>query len=59
MFEAIADGSQAPWARTQEELGLESPDLHLYERAPIGDEAHTSRHAPYQDENPYANVISE
>lgn len=46
-------------ARAQQELGLESPDRYLYERAPIGYEAHTSRHAPYKDENPCANVISE
>ena len=32
-------------ARAQEELGLESPDRHLYERAPVGDVAHTSGRA--------------
>jgi hypothetical protein len=37
-------------ARPEEELGLESPDRHLYERAPIGYKAHTSGHALYKDE---------
>jgi hypothetical protein len=36
-------------ARAEQELGLESPDSHLYERAPFGYKAHTSGHALYKD----------
>ena len=36
-------------ARAQEELGLESPNCHLHERAPIGDVEHTSAHARAKD----------
>jgi hypothetical protein len=46
-------------ARPQQELGLESPNRHLYERAPIGYKAHTSGHALYKDVERAANVISE
>lgn len=46
-------------ARTQQELGLKSPDRHLYDRAPIGYEAESSRHAPHKDGKRDANVISE
>jgi hypothetical protein len=46
-------------ARPQKELGLESPNRHLYERAPIGYKAHTSGHALYKDVERAANVISE
>ena len=46
-------------ARAQEELGLESPDRHLYERAPIGYETYTSAHARAKDGKSGANVISE
>ena len=45
-------------ARPQQELGLESPNRHLYERAPIGYKAHTSGHALYKDVERAANVIS-
>jgi hypothetical protein len=46
-------------ARAEQELGLESPDRYLYERAPIGDEAHTSAHTRAKDGKSGANVISE
>jgi hypothetical protein len=46
-------------ARPQQELGLESPNRHLYKRAPIGYKAHTSGHALYKDEERAVNVISE
>ena len=46
-------------ARAEQELGLEGPDRHLYERAPIGYVAYSSCHTRYRDGNSGANVISE
>jgi hypothetical protein len=46
-------------ARAEQELGLESPDSHLYERAPFGYKAYTSGHVLYRNEKRPANVISE
>lgn len=46
-------------ARPEQELGLESPDRHLDERAPIGYETYTSAHTRAKDGKSGANVISE